>query len=125
VVLTGYGPGTSTQLAQVASGGYAEKAVRVPRRLRSEAKSLITSTYNPTCPSWFRRNREPEALKGLPMLGYLVVVAVLSAVVLLVGLKMFVRACVTITHLDSKNAAAIITAMGKSFPLQGVWSRRK
>lgn len=105
---------------------YAETAVpdAAPFAFQGEKPNFIGLT-TPTCPPWFRRNRELGALKGLPMLGYFVVSAVLSAVVVLIGLRMFVRACVTITRHDSKNAANIITAMGKSFPLSGIWSRRR
>lgn len=57
------------------------------------------------------------------MFGYFVIT--ISAAVLLVGLALFVAASVIITHVDSENAADIITAMGKSFPLRALWWRRK
>ena len=55
------------------------------------------------------------------MFGYFIITAVL----LLVGLAMFLIASVLITYRDSENAAAIITAMGKAFPLKGFGWRRK
>ena len=55
------------------------------------------------------------------MLGYFVI----SAAVVLLGLAIFVGGSVAIAYRDSENAADIITAMGKSFPLKGFWSRRK
>lgn len=55
------------------------------------------------------------------MIGYFII----PAVVVLVGLAMFLTASVAITFRDSDNAADIISAMGKSFPLKGFWSRRK
>ncbi len=55
------------------------------------------------------------------MFGYFVT----SAVVLLLGLAMFLIASVAITYRDSNNAADIINAMGKSFPLKSPWWRRK
>jgi hypothetical protein len=55
------------------------------------------------------------------MLGYFVI----SAVVVLLGLAIFVGASVAIAYRDPENAADIITAMGKSFPLKGFWWRHK
>lgn len=55
------------------------------------------------------------------MIGYLIV----SAVVVLLGLAMFPAASIAITDHDSKNAAGIISAMGKSFPLRGFWWWRR
>lgn len=47
------------------------------------------------------------------------------AAMILVGLAMYLVASVVITHMDSKNVADIINAMGNSFPLKRFWSRRK
>jgi len=69
----------------------------------------------------FGATEEPKALKGSPMIGYFII----SAVVVLLGLAMYLGASVAITYRDSDNAADIIAAMGKSFPLKGLWSRRK
>lgn len=55
------------------------------------------------------------------MFGYFII----SAVVVLAGLAMFLAASVVITHVDSENAADIITAMGKSFPLKALWWWRR
>lgn len=55
------------------------------------------------------------------MFGYFII----SALVILLGLAMFLVASVAITYRDSENAADIISAMGKSFPLKGFWWRRK
>jgi uncharacterized membrane protein YgdD (TMEM256/DUF423 family) len=55
--------------------------------------------------------------------GYFVISV--SAVVMLVGLALFMVGSIIITHMDSENAADIITAIGKSFPLKGLWWRRK
>ncbi|MEX7473722.1 hypothetical protein AB4Z39_28920 [Mycobacterium adipatum] len=57
------------------------------------------------------------------MFGYFIVS--ISAVVVLLGLAMFVAGSIAITHMDSENAADIINAMGKAFPLKGLWWRRK
>lgn len=55
------------------------------------------------------------------MFGYFIT----SAVVILLGLAMFLVASVAIAYRDSENAADIISAMGRSFPLKGFWWRRK
>lgn len=59
------------------------------------------------------------------MFGYIILSAVATAVVVLLGLAIFVGGSIIITRMDSDNAAEIITAMGKSFPLKSIWSRRK
>ncbi|WP_348729177.1 hypothetical protein [uncultured Mycolicibacterium sp.] len=55
------------------------------------------------------------------MFGYFVT----SAVLVLLSLAMFLVASIVITFRDSENAADIISAMGRSFPLKGFWWRRK
>jgi hypothetical protein len=55
------------------------------------------------------------------MIGYLLI----PAVVILLGLAMYLIASVAITYRDSENAANIISAMGTSFPIKGLWWRRK
>ncbi len=69
----------------------------------------------------FGATGEPEASKGLPMLGYLLISAIVSGIVFLIGLGIFVRASVKIALHDPENAADIIKAMGGSFPFQRGW----
>jgi hypothetical protein len=54
--------------------------------------------------------------------GYLVF-AILAAVVMLTGLVLWLIASVIVTTIDSKNAPAIIRAMGAHFPLRRWWGR--
>lgn len=50
---------------------------------------------------------------------------IISAALILACFAMHVVASVAITYRDSQNAADIISAMGNSFPLKSIWSRRK
>lgn len=59
------------------------------------------------------------------MFGYIILSASIPAIVALLGLAIFVGGSIIITRMDSENAADIITAMGKSFPLKNIWSRSK
>jgi hypothetical protein len=56
--------------------------------------------------------------------GYFILVIVLVAVVVLIGLTLWLTASIVITALDSKNAEKIIGAMGKHFPLRRWWRVR-
>lgn len=58
------------------------------------------------------------------MLGYILIPAIVSGTVFLVGLRIFVRGSVTIALHNPENAADIIKAMGQSFPFQRGWFSR-
>ena len=53
------------------------------------------------------------------MSGYFIFVSLLAAVVVLIGLTLWLTASVVITVLDPKNAAKFIAAMGAHFPFAG------
>jgi hypothetical protein len=56
--------------------------------------------------------------------GYFIFVSLLAAVVVLIGLTLWLTASVVITVLDPKNAAKFIAAMGAHFPLRRWWRQR-
>lgn len=58
------------------------------------------------------------------MNGFLVL-PIISAVVLLVCFSIHAVASIIIANRSPENAADIISAMGRSFPIRGLWWRRK
>jgi hypothetical protein len=97
-------------------------AVRTQRRLRSKAKSLFTlDITTQTCLNSVSAQPDYQGIEGLPMFGYFLT----SAVVVVLTWAIAVGGGIIITRLDSENAAEIISAVGKSFPIKGgLWNRR-
>lgn len=57
------------------------------------------------------------------MSGIFFFTVVVTAVVVLIGLTLWLVASIVITHRDSNDAAEIIASMGSHFPLRRWWRR--